>query len=83
MHERAAQTDLLFHAARELAGGTLRKGSKTRRIEQLLDARGALRGGKAEEPRHEVDVLLHAEPWQQDGVLEHKTETVCSLRLER
>ena len=61
VHERAAQTDLLFHAARELAGGALRKGSKTRRIEQLLDARGALRGGKAEQPRHEVDILPHAE----------------------
>ena len=40
--QRAAQPDLLLHAARELAGGTIGEGTEPGGVEQLLDARPAL-----------------------------------------
>ena len=49
MDQRAAEPHLLFHAARELARGTTRKRTESRRVEQFFDAGRTLRSGKSEE----------------------------------
>ena len=61
VHQCAAEADLLFHAARQLAGRAIRERAEAGGVEQFLDLRRARCSGKTEEPRHEVDVLLDAQ----------------------
>ena len=61
MDEGAAQAELLLHAARELAGGTVEKREESRGAGELLDAPFALGRVVAEEAAEEVDVLRHGE----------------------
>ena len=55
--ERAAQPQLLLHAAGELSGRAVGEGGKARGLEQLADAALALGPGMAEEAAEELDVL--------------------------
>ena len=57
--QRAAQPELLLHAARELAGGAVAKRCQAGGVEQALDTRLALGRALAEQPREEIDVLAH------------------------
>jgi len=59
--QRSAQPDLLLHAARELAGGTLSEWSESSGVQQLLDLGRALGRRQPKQPRHEVDVVANAE----------------------
>src|SRR5690606_20569744 len=55
--QRAAQAQLLLHAARELAGRAIRERVEAGRGKQLADAALAFLAGMAEETSEEVDVL--------------------------
>jgi hypothetical protein len=59
--ERAAQTQLLLHAARELAGGTVPEGSQPGRTQELTDTPLALGPAVAEQAGEEIHVLEHGE----------------------
>ncbi len=59
--QRAAQRQLLLHAARQLAGRPVGKGIETGRGEQLFDALFALGFGLAEQAAEEVEVLEHGQ----------------------
>ena len=59
--ERAAEAELLLHAAGELAGRTRFELLHGRRGQKLGDARATLFGALAEQAAEEVDVLEHAQ----------------------
>ncbi|MCY1483927.1 hypothetical protein D9M68_175120 [compost metagenome] len=59
--QRAAQAELLFHAAGQLAGRALGEGREAGGVEQLGDAPAALGLVVAEQAGEEVDVLEHRE----------------------
>src|SRR5581483_6418122 len=61
MHQGAAETDLLLHAARELAARTVAERVKARGFQQLLDAGATLGHALAEQAAEEIDVVEHAE----------------------
>ena len=60
MDQRAAQAELLLHAAGQLAGRPVGERRETGRGEQLCDPRLALARGLTEQAAEEVDVLEHA-----------------------
>jgi hypothetical protein len=57
VHQRAAERELLLHAARELACGPVGESAEARAVKQVVDARRALGSTLAEQPGEEVDVL--------------------------
>ncbi len=57
----AAQSNLLLHAARQLAGWTLGERAKSRSVEQLFDLGRSLGGRQSEESGHEVDVVVNTQ----------------------
>jgi hypothetical protein len=57
--QRAAEAQLLLHAARELSGRPLAKASEAGGREQLVDLRLALGTRVSEEPAEEIHVLEH------------------------
>ena len=59
--QRAAERQLLLHAARELAGGPLEERVEAGRAGQIVDARLPLRLALAEQPADEVHIFEHAE----------------------
>jgi len=59
--QRAAEAELLVHAARELSGRAIAEGREPRGLEQLRDPRLARRARVAEEPAEEVRVLEDGE----------------------
>src|SRR3712207_8220241 len=59
--QRAAEAELLLHAARELPCRAVREGMEAGRGQQPGDPRLPLRPAPAEEPGEEADVLPHAE----------------------
>ena len=59
--QRAAQAQLLFHAARELGRRAVGKGRETGRLQQLGDPLVALVPALAEKPAEEVHILPHRE----------------------
>ena len=59
--QRAAQTELLLHAAGELARGPAGKGRHAGRVQQFDDPPLALGRGLAEQLAEEIEVLRHAE----------------------
>ena len=59
MDQRAAETDLLFHAARELSGRTIRERCKPRPLQQVADAALPFFLVLAEQAPEEIDVLKH------------------------
>ena len=59
--QRAAERQLLLHAAGELAGGPLEERVEAGRAGQIVDARFPLRLPLAEQPADEVQVFEHAE----------------------
>ena len=59
--ERAAEAQLLLHAAGKLAGGTGLELLEARRREQLVDLRAALGRGQSEQSAEKIDVLEHGE----------------------
>ena len=61
MDQRAAQRELLLHAAGQLARWPIGKWRETGRGEQFGDARFALARGQAKEATKEVDILEDAE----------------------
>ena len=61
MNERAAQSELLPHAAGEFFGWPVGKGRKPRAVQQLLDPPFALFACLSEQPGEELDVLPHAQ----------------------
>ena len=61
VNQRPAQADLLLHSARQLPGRPGRERPQPRRRQQLVHADLALGGPQAEQPRHEVDVVVDAE----------------------
>ncbi len=61
VNERAAQTELLLHAARQLSGRPIEKGEQTGRGRQTARARVTLRRGQTEEGSEEAQVLADAD----------------------
>jgi hypothetical protein len=61
VHQRAAETDLLLHAARQLAARPFCKRIEPGRRQELVDARTALGGALAEQAAEEIDVVEDAE----------------------
>ena len=61
MDQRAAERQLLLHAARELSGGPFEERIEAGRAGQIVDARLPLRLFLAEQAADEVEVLEHAE----------------------
>ena len=59
--ERAAEPELLAHAARQLARQAVGERRQARAVQQVGDAHLALGAVLAEEAREELDVLAHAE----------------------
>jgi len=59
--QRAAQPQLLLHAARQLAGRALGEGRQTGAVGQIGDALAALFGILAEQAAEEIQVLEHGE----------------------
>ena len=59
MDQRAAEAQLLLHAAGELADGSVPKRTEAGADEQVMDAPLALRLGVAEQSPEEVNVLEH------------------------
>ena len=59
MDQGAAESQLLFHAAGELAGRAREEGRKPSASGQRVDAPPALGGGMAKESAEELKVLLH------------------------
>ena len=59
--QRAAERQLLLHAAGELAGGPLEERIEAGRAGQIVDARFPLRLPLAEQPADEVHIFEHAE----------------------
>ena len=59
--QRAAERQLLLHAARELAGGAREERVESGRAGQIVDARFPLRLRLAEQPADEVHIFEHAE----------------------
>ncbi len=57
MDQRAAEPDLLFHAAGEFAGRSVREGRQPGALEQVADALLALAPVLPEQPREEFDIL--------------------------
>jgi hypothetical protein len=57
--ERAAEAELLLHAAGQLAGWPMREGRQPRRLEERGDAALALGAAVAEQAPEEIDVLEH------------------------
>ena len=55
--QRAAEAELLLHAARKLAGRPVGKGRKPGAVEQGRDAGLAMRAVMAEQPAEEIDIL--------------------------
>ena len=61
VNQRAAERQLLFHAAGKLAGGPVEERIETGRAGQVVDARLALRLPLAEQAADEVQIFEHAE----------------------
>ncbi len=61
VNQRAAEAHLLLHAARELAGGTLRKGPSPVASSSCFTIACGAPPGEPEQPRHEVHVVVDAE----------------------
>ena len=61
--ERAAEAELLLHAAGKLAGGTRFELLQARRRKKLVDLGATLRRRQSEQAAEEVDVLEHGERW--------------------
>ena len=59
MDQRAAQAELLLHAAGELAGGSVGEGREPGCLQQLGDARSAFGTRVTEQAPEEIDVLEH------------------------
>ena len=59
--QRAAEAELLLHAAGELAGGPIVERIEARGGQKLVDPGAALRRRLTEQSAEEVDVLEHAE----------------------
>ena len=61
MDQRAAQRELLLHAARQLAGRPVGKRIEPGRDEQLVDTRAPLGLGLTEQAAEEIEILEHAQ----------------------
>jgi hypothetical protein len=61
VNERAAESELLPHAARQVPGRPVGEGRKSRALQELPNPPFALLAGLAEQPGKELDILLHAQ----------------------
>ena len=61
VNQRAAEANLLFHSAGELARGPVGERTQAGGVEQVPDARLSLGVGHAKQSREEVDVLENAQ----------------------
>src|SRR6185312_2219560 len=58
VNERTTDAELLFHSARELTGGPVRKFGNARRFQERADSAVTLFGIQPEQATEEIDVLV-------------------------